>query len=157
MRRTFDSVSIRREWGTSDAAGFHLHAAHRDALAGFPFSVCRIDGRQVAVFVDQEVPANARADLTSRKPDWLDAVVYARMISNPRSEIALIDAHVPSLDGADLGTSAFATACVAFNYGLFAVVPNSYVVRFGPQRIVRVSMAFDDDAQSWSGESTPAG
>lgn len=152
MRR-FDSVSIREEWGVADATGFHLYETHRYALSGFTFSVCRIDGRQFAIFIDMDVPVDARADLTSRKPDWLDAVVYARLISEPGAEIATIEADVPSHDAPELRACAFATACVAFNYGLFGIVPSSYLVRFGTRATVRVVMEFDDDAESWFGES----
>ena len=159
-KRRVDSVSIRdEEVGVADATGFHFYESHRDALdalaalSGFTFSVCQIDGRQVAIFIDMDVPVEARAELTSRKPDWLDAVVYARLISEPRAEIAVIDAYVAGHDDTELGTWAFATTCVAFNYGLFQIVPSSYFVRFGTRATVRVSMEFDDDAESWFGES----
>jgi hypothetical protein len=159
-KRRFDSVSIRDEnVGVADATGFHFYESHRDALvalaaqSGFTFSVCRIDGRQIAVFIDMDVPEEARADLTSRKPDWVDAVVYARLISEPRAEIAVIDACVAGYADTELGAWAFATTCVAFNYGLFQIVPSNYVVRFGTRATVHVSMEFDGDAESWFGES----
>jgi len=158
-KRRFDAVSIRHEVGVADATGFHLYGSHRDALvaltalSGFTFSVCRIDGRQAAVFIDQDVPVEARADLTSRKPDWLDAVLYATLISEPCAEVAVIDAYVAGHDDKEVGTWAFATTCVAFNSGLFQIVPSTYLVRFGTRAIVRVSMEFDDDAGSWFGES----
>jgi hypothetical protein len=153
-KRRFDSVAIGEEWGFADATGFHQNETHRYApSAGYPFSVCRIDGQQVAVFVEMAIPVEARAELASRKPEWLDAMVYARPISDPRAEVAVIEAHVLSPDDADLQTCAFATACVAFGAGLFEVVPKSYLVRFEGQAVVGVSMEFDDDAESWFGEA----
>jgi hypothetical protein len=156
----FESVSLREEWGVADATGFHLHDTDNyephwmkrvDPVTHF--TVCRIDGRQVAVFAQTPVPAEARAELTSRKPDWLDAVVYASVISDPRAEVAVIDAQVTSSDDADLEACAFATACVAINYGLFEVVPTSYAIRFEGRSTVRVSMDFDWDSESWFGEA----
>jgi hypothetical protein len=152
-KKRFDSVAIGEEWGVADATGFHQNETHRYARSGYPFSVCRIDGRQVAVFIETVIPVEVRAELASRKPGWLDAMVYARAISDPRAEVAVIEAHVLSPDDAELQMCAFATACVAFNLGSFKVVPKSYVVRFEAQASVRVSMEFDDDAESWFGEA----
>jgi hypothetical protein len=156
-KRKFDSVSTREEWGIADAMGFHLHdsahAARRHEATGFAFTVCRIDGRQVAVFIEPPVPAEARAGLASRKPDWLDAVVFASEISDPRAEVAVIDAQVTSSDDADLETCGFATACVAFAHGLLEAVPASCAIRFEGRSTVRVSIDFDWDSESWFGEA----
>ncbi|NTX29215.1 hypothetical protein HT746_19115 [Burkholderia pyrrocinia] len=148
-----DSVSISEEWGIADIAGFHLGQTYRDMPSGFPFSVCRIDGRQIAVFIEMEVPVETRADLASRKPDWLSEVVYASVLSDPRAEVAVIEAHVQSPGNEGLQIRAFATACVAFGLGLFKVVPRSYLVRFEAHPPVRVSLQFDDDTESWFGEA----
>jgi hypothetical protein len=152
-KKTFDSVTIGEEWGVADAAGFHQRERSRSAPSGYRFSVCRIDGRHVAVFIEMAIPGEDRAEFASRTPDWLDAMVYATAISDPRAEVAVIDAHVLSPDDADLPMCAFATACVAFNLGLFKVVPKSYLVRFGGRTAVSVRMEFDDKAESWSGEA----
>jgi hypothetical protein len=152
--RRFDSVAIGEEWGFADATGYHQNETHRYAPpAGYPFSVCRIDGQQLAVFVEMAIPVGARAELASRKPAWLDAMVYARPISDPRAEVAVIEAHVLSPDDAELRMCAFATACVAFGLGLFMVVPKKYLVQFDGGARVRVSIEFNDDAESWFGEA----
>lgn len=156
-KKRFNSVAIGEEWGVADAKGFHQNETHRYAPSGYPFSVCRIDGRQVAVFIGMAIPVEVRAELASRKPDWLDAMVYARAISDPRAEVAVIEAHVLSPDDAELQMCAFATACVAFDLGSFKVVPKSYLVRFEARDSVRVSMEFDDDAESWFGEAVAEG
>ena len=152
-RRDSNSVAIGEQWGVADATGFHQNETHRFAPSGYPFSVCRIDGRQVAVFIEMAIPVEVRAELASRKPDWLDAMVYASVMSDPRAEVAIIEAHVLSPDDAELQMCAFATACVAFGLGLFKVVPKSYLVRFEGRASVRVSMEFNDDAESWFGEA----
>jgi hypothetical protein len=152
-KRTFDSVSLLEEWGVADATGFHLHETRSHAPSGFPFTVCRIHGRQLAVFVEMRIPVDARAKLASRKPDWLDAVVYASVISDPGAEVAIIDAQVASPDDADLEACAFATACVADDLGSFNVEPTSYTIRFEGRATVRVSMDFDFDSESRFGEA----
>jgi hypothetical protein len=153
VKKRFDSVTIGDEWGVAGATGFHQTETHRIAPPGYPFSVCRIDGRQIAVFIEMAIPVEVRAELASLKPDWLDTMVYARAIADPRSEVAVIEAHILKPDDAELQMCAFATACVAFNLGLFKVVPKSYLVRFEGRASVRVSMEFDDDAESWFGEA----
>jgi hypothetical protein len=153
VTKRFDSVTIGDEWGVAGATGFHQTETHRLAPPGYPFSVCRIGGRQTAVFIEIAIPVELRAELMSLKPDWLDAIVYARAISDPRAEVAVIEAHVLKTDDAELQMCAFATACVAFNLGLFTVVPKSYLVRFEGEAPVRVSAEFDDDTASWFGEA----
>ncbi len=153
VKKRFDTVTIGDEWGVAGATGFHQTETHRAAPPGYPFSVCRIDGRQIAVFIEMAIPVEVRAELTSLKPDWLDASVYARAISDPRAEVAVIEAHVLKTDDAELQMCAFATACVAFTLGLFTVVPKSYLVRFEGRASVRVSAEFDDDTASWFGEA----
>lgn len=152
-KKTFDIVVIGEAWGVADPTGFHQTESHRYAPPdGYPFSVCRIDGRQVAVFIEMPVPVEARAELTSRKPEWLAAIVYARAASDPGAEVAVIDAHIEP-DDAGLPICGFATACVAFNLGLFRVTPTTYLVRFEGGGTVRVSMEFDDESESWFGEA----
>lgn len=65
----------------------------------------------------------------------------------------MIEAHVLSPDDAELQICAFATACVAFDLGSFKIVPKSYVVRFEARGSVRITIEFDDDAESWFGET----
>jgi hypothetical protein len=89
----------------------------------------------------------------AHQPDWLDEVVYARVVSEPRAEVAVIEAEIASPGGAELQRCAFAAACVAYGLGSFKVTPASYLVRFA-RGSVHVIMEFDDDAESWSGEST---
>jgi hypothetical protein len=151
--KRFDSVTIGDEWGVAGAAGFHQTETYRAAPHGYPFSVCRIDGRQIAVFIEMPVPEEIRAELASLKPAWLDTMVYATAIADPHSEAAVIEADALKADDAEWEMYAFATACVAFNLGLFTVVPKSYFVRFEGRASVRVSMEFDDDTESWFGEA----
>lgn len=146
--------SIVDEWGAAETAGFHLHENPRPYAPGFPFTVSWINGRQVAVFIDVEVPVEARANLESLKPDWLDAVVYARVISDPSAELAVIEAHTTNAEDAGLHMCAFATACAASDLGLFKVERASYLVRFETRAPVCVIMGFDWDAESWFGEAT---
>ncbi len=150
----FKSGFIDGKWGIADTAGFRFTEFHRYVPSAFPFSVCRIDGRQVAVFIEVEVPAEVRPDLALRKPDWLDAIVYARVLSDPYAEVAVIEAHAQNSGNAGLQMCAFATACTAFDLGLFKVEPRSYLVRLDARTAVRVSIQFDDDTESWFGEST---
>ena len=151
----FDSGFVLDDWGVADAAGFQLYEDPQPYTPGFPFIACRIDGRQVAVFIDMEVPVEARANLEPLKPDWLDALVYAKLDSDAYAEAAVIDAHVvQSPDGAGLETCAFATAYAAFALGLFQVEPTSYLVRFEARAPVRVVADFDWDTESWFGEAT---
>lgn len=154
VKKRFDAVAIGEAWGVADPAGFHQYESHHyPPPDGYPFSVCRIDGRQVAVFIELRVPAEARAELASRKPEWLNGIVYAKAISDPAAQIAVIEAQVLNPDDAELQMCAFATACVAFNLGLFKVVPERYVVRFEGRASVRLSMEFDDDTETWFGEA----
>ena len=150
--RTFDSVKLRDESGAADAEGFRLCERAGDVPPAFPFSVCRIDGRDVAVLVEMAIPVEVRASLAARKPDWLDAAVYATVISDPFARDAVIDAQLLSPTDADLAVCGFATACVAYSYGLFKVDPKNYVIRFEARDTVIVTMAFDDDSESWFGE-----
>jgi hypothetical protein len=152
-KKRFDSVSLRDEWGAADESGFRLHDSCDPSRPGFPFSVCRIAGKQVAVFVDREVPAAVRAELASRRPESLHAVVFARVISEPRAEVAVIEAHASSTDDAELEACAFAAACGAFSFGLFAVTPSRYSIRFEGCSVVAVTMDFDADSGSWFGEA----
>lgn len=153
VKKRFDSVTIGDEWGVAGAIGFQQTETHRVAPPGYPFCVCRIDGRQIAVFIEMAIPVEAHAELTSLKPDWLDAIVYARVISDSRAEVAVIEAHVLNTDDAELQFCAFAIACVAFTLGLFTVVPKSYLIRFEGRASVSVSAEFDDDTASWFGEA----
>jgi len=149
----FDSGFINEQWGIADTAGFRLTETCSYEPSGFPFTVCRVDGRQVAVFLEVEVPVEARADLASRKPNWLDAVVYGKMLSDPYAEVAIIEAHAQRSDDVGPQMCAFATACVAFDLGLFKLEPRSYLVRLDPCPSVRVTIQFDEDAESWLGEA----
>ncbi len=149
----FDAVTIGDEWGVADATGFHQSQTHRVAPPGYPFSLCRIENRQIAVFIEMAMPAEVRAEFVSLKPDWLDTLVYARTVGDPRCEVAVIEAHVPTPQDAQLHMCAFAAVCVAFNLGLFKVVPKRYLVRFEGLASVHVRMAFDDEADSWFGEA----
>ena len=150
MKR-FESVTISEQWGVANAMGFHQSETHRVAPPGYPFNVCRINGRHVGVFIEMAIPVEVRAELASRKPEWLDAMVYARVISDPCADVAVIEAHVPSSHEAELQMCAFATACVAFGLGLFKLIPKSYLILFEAGASVRVSMEFDDNAESWFG------
>lgn len=152
-KKRFDSVAIGEEWGVADAEGFHQNETHRYAPSGCPFSVCRIDGRQVAVFIGMAIPMEVRGELASSKPDWLDAIVCARAVSDPGGEVAVIEAHLLSPDDAELQMCAFATACVAFDLGSFKIVPKSYLVRFDMRGSIRISMEFDEGTESWFGEA----
>jgi len=151
----FDTVTISEQSGVADAESFRQNEMHRYALPGaYPFSTCQISGRQIAVFIEMDTPAEVQVELASRKPDWLDEVVFAKAMSDPRADVAEIEAHVRNLHDAELQMCAFATACVAFNLGMFEVIPKRYVVSFGGRGVVTVSMHFNPDTESWSGEVT---
>jgi hypothetical protein len=151
-RTRFESVVLLEASGYAGVDGFHLEDNARAGLGrGFEFSVCSIASQQIAVMFGQQFPPTMRANLASRKPDWLDAVVHAELASNADSKWAVIDAEIIAPADAEPTRCAFATACVAFGVGAFKVVPERYLVRLG-QRSVQVTMDFNDDTESWYGE-----
>jgi hypothetical protein len=151
MKVKFESVVVRDVWGRFDADGFHLNeSAYRRPYSGITFSICRIS-QEIAVVFDQELSAETRSHMASSKPDWLDAIVHAELASNPADRIAAINAEVLYGVDSDLAKYAFAVACVAFDQGLFEVVPEHYLISLG-QRTMQVTMDFDNESESWFGE-----
>ena len=146
-----ESVVVRDIWGRFDADGFHLdESQHRRPYSGITFSICSVS-QEIAVVFDQELTAETRSQMASSKPDLLDAIVYAELVSNSNDRIASIDAEIIYGVDSDVAKYAFAAACVAFNQGLFKVVPEHYLISLG-QRSMQVTMDFDNESESWFGE-----
>ena len=151
--KRFESVVVGGGWGCVDADGFHLHDDPR-ATGDCEFSVCIIDSKHIAVFVNQQLTESARAQLAMCRPDWLDAIVFAQIASRPDAAVVVMDVEIAAPGDAEPARCAFAAPCVAFNAGLFKVVPQRYQVRFAQRGSWEVTMEFDYRADSWYGETT---
>jgi len=118
---------------------------------GSTFSLCRVDRQSIAVFIGSPLTARARNETAARRPDWLTAIVFADVASYDRA-LAVIDAEIGSPADADVTRCAFAAACAVFDAGALSELPARYRVRFAKRAALDVTMAFDEESESWHGE-----
>lgn len=151
--RQFKHVTTAEGFGVASSDGFTIYDTAREmiravARGGVEFSMCQIEGEQVAVFMT--VPKEERATLAACKSDSIAAVVFAS-VSDPYA--AIIDAELGAGAKQAVERWAFAAAAVAFSSGSFKVDHRVYIVRGLDRADIEVRLERDDDSESWCGEA----
>lgn len=150
-----ERATINHAWGRADADGvLHLHESMREAhvLPGDQFADCDVDGAVFAVFLDATPPEAVRARIAGNRPARTTAVIYATAAGVTPDAIATLDAELGA-GAAAFEACAFAVACVANSAGAFKIDPVKYVVRIAGEGVFEVTMTFDWDTESRSGEA----
>jgi hypothetical protein len=123
-----------------------FHAARKPLT----FTVCDIDGQRIAVFLDRPDDAAQRLQVCERKPEWLDALVFANLHPCRAGEPPVISITPESICGPRRTTCAFAAAVAVHSHGLVEAEPPAHIIRFGSSEVT-VKLAFDWDSESWHG------
>jgi hypothetical protein len=119
---------------------------------GLWYGVCELDGRSIAVFLNEEVSAETRADLSARRPSWLHVLVFAR--SAPAADWPSDRFEAESENPFEGEATAIATACVAQNQGAVASSPASCRIVVAGHGTFDLAMEFDWEFEQWEGEVT---
>jgi hypothetical protein len=155
----FNNIVISHEWwlalpdGTFQMNPDLLEASHEPGLT---FAKCLVGSQAIAVFVGEPVSESLKAQVIANRPDWLDAVVYANIVSSDDITIGVIAASAAVCTEVIPEVCALATACAVAAEDALDVEPDAYIVQIADIGAFDAAIDFDWDTETWSGDVVSA-